>query len=403
MKFSKDKLVNPQELEMMKRNQQFMDAQNAATDQYMTENQQNPMAFMDVLKGSILPTQEPQIPFAPDVNPRDISSVEETPEVEPVNANQTAQQYNMNIPKADNYSRILNELRAMREKSNADVESARAFDRQSDLADGLLQAGTMIGNAFANKGGYTKIDNKPISVKTNRAADAEKDRVRKIEDLMNEYKILAAKDAKDADRDYKQQMLNLQRDKLDAASKKAGANLTEGQKTLDREFAKEAERYTSSGRVNAISSINKLKEIVKDLKKEGDGLFASGGGRSSALPDSIRSRNSIKWRDNAVTSANATLKELFGAQLSDAEREAAAKEFYNDALSNSENAAILERKIRDLEAGIKNKDAKVDEFFSKGTLSEFKPSFQNQSSQPETKTIGNKTYRKVPGGWEEVE
>ena len=276
----------------------------------------------------------------------------------------------------DRYSKILAELRAMREGSNEGISAARRADSTNELMSNLNKSFSTIGDALVNRAGITKIKSDPLAIKSNLAEQAEADRKRKLESLMSEYKMISDKEAKDADRKYKQDMLDLQKDKLKG---KSSDKLTVGQEALDREFAKEADKYTSSGRVNALSSINKLKEIASDLEKEGDGLFSVGGGRSSILPDVARSGKSVKWRDNAVTSANATLKELFGAQLSDSERESAAKEFYNDMLPNSENAAILRRKIADLEAGLRNKDRKVETFLKEGTLKNYRPTTNSES------------------------
>ncbi len=94
-----------------------MDASNQATDEYLEQNQSNPMAFMDVLKGSILPAQEPQIPFAP--QDRSPASMEE---VLPENYNELAQeeaqsQLPPNSPMSDGagdkYAKILEQIKAM--------------------------------------------------------------------------------------------------------------------------------------------------------------------------------------------------------------------------------------------------------------------------------------------------
>jgi hypothetical protein len=55
--------------------------------------------------------------------------------------------------------------------------------------------------------------------------------------------------------------------------------------------------------------------------------------------------------------ADLVLKELFGGQLSDAERESESKTYYNDMMGPEENARILQSKIDQLEKIIeKNKN-----------------------------------------------
>ena len=146
--------------------------------------------------------------------------------------------------------------------------------------------------------------------------------------------------------------------------------LTPGEQAADRAYGKDYNDFTSRGEVEASSAINKLKEIKKELQAE-KGLFAAGSGRASALPDALRKQQSIKMRDNAHLAANSTLKALFGGQLSDAERESAAREFYNDKLSNEDNIAILNQKIIDMTNKLTNEKAKASHFSQFGTLKGF--------------------------------
>src|SRR5690554_3708227 len=219
MIFNNRKLIkNP----MDERNEAFMQASNEATDQYLAENQDNPMAFMDVLKGSITPPQETQIPFTPETQPQ-VESIEteEEPQgqIEDL-VNQVQQAPNRqpsSVPTTpDNYSRILAELRAIREGSNEGVSTARQVDSTNELMSNLNKSFSTIGDALANRAGITKIKSDPLAVKSNLAEQAEADRKRKLEALMSEYKMISDKEAKDADRKYKQDMLQLQKDKLSA-------------------------------------------------------------------------------------------------------------------------------------------------------------------------------------------
>jgi hypothetical protein len=375
-----------------KQNDEFEQAnQEEVTIPFAPVNPEEKM--MNVLQNSMSPSQA-QTPFTIEQEPeRDIASVQD--EVSQLQSSAELPIIPSIAPSSSpkgtsNYDRILQELRAIRSGADSDIQTARKADSQNELMDSLSKSANTIGDAFANKAGFTKIKSDPISLKSNLSERAETDRKRKLEDLMSEYKMINDKDTKDEDRKYKNDMLAVARAKINNKA----PSLTKGQESLDREFAKEADKYTSSGRVNALSSIKKLEEVVADLEKEGDGVFASGAGRTSVLHDSLRSKDSVKWRDNTITSANATLKELFGSQLSDAERESAANDFYNDNLSNAENAKIIKRKLSDLRAGMQNKDAKVAEFFKQGTLSNFNPSLTNK---PSDKTITKKQHNKKAG------
>lgn len=180
---------------------------------------------------------------------------------------------------------------------------------------------------------------------------------------------------KNEDRNY---ALNLQKAEVEKQKAKADLNkksgTLEGLKALDKDYAKDYNDFTSNGAENARGSIAKLKEIRAELANEGDGLFAAGGGRSEIIPDAFRSKTSVRWRDQAQSAANATLKSIFGGQLSDGERKSAAAEFYNDKLSNADNVKILDSKIQAMEQGLTNQLSKAEYFSKYGTLNGFEDS-----------------------------
>jgi len=161
-------------------------------------------------------------------------------------------------------------------------------------------------------------------------------------------------------------------DRLQLASANRGGALTEGQKSVDKGYAKQYNDFTSKGRVNSTAAIDRLESLAGEM--EGDqGLGEAGGGRlGSILPDVLRSRDAVRRRDSTRNAANTTLKELFGGQLSDGEREAAAKEYYNDALDNKTNAKLLRDKIEQLKGGLASETAKADFYEKNGSLQGFK-------------------------------
>lgn len=180
-----------------------------------------------------------------------------------------------------------------------------------------------------------------------------------------------------ADREFglKKEELGLKRQ--EAAAKKAEQNAKsgklEGIKALDKDYAQDYNDFTANGVENARASIAKL-ESIRDELLSNQSSWTSGGGRASALPDALRSRDSIRWRDQAQSAANSTLKAIFGGGLSDGERKAAASEYYNDGLNNEENAKILSAKIETAKQGLANQMAKASYFKQNGTLAGFEES-----------------------------
>jgi hypothetical protein len=167
---------------------------------------------------------------------------------------------------------------------------------------------------------------------------------------------------------------------------------TEAQKGVDQEYAKVYTDFTSKGAVNVKNALNKMQLLANEMKKD-TGVGEAGGGRSaSILPDALRSRDAIRRRDNARNLANTTLKELFPGAISDSEREAAAKEYYNDALDNKENAKILQGKINELQAQYQNKIKQAKHYEQTGTLKGYKGS-DAQGTAPEVKTVNGIKYQ----------
>lgn len=304
--------------------------------------------------------------------------------------------------KGDFRDDFLAQLKALRESNQNALNEGRENDNMVNLRNIISEGGSQMSQGIANRGGYTDIKLNPLKVDKNFEKNAIADNESKLAGVNEAYKLMSDKEKaridaedKNEDRKYKNRLLELQ--KLKTKSEKTEAD-SAGQKKLDTEFAKDYNEYTSKGRSNAVRNISKLESIRDQLLKEGDGLLSVGGGRSSMLPNALRSRTSLQWKTDAQNSANTTLKELFGGQLSDAEREAAAKEYYNDELPNATNAEILTRKIEDLKAATADKDEKAKYFQSnKATLKGFTPSASKELSPSSTGKV------KVSNGKETLE
>lgn len=161
--------------------------------------------------------------------------------------------------------------------------------------------------------------------------------------------------------------------KLSAQTKsRPGEGLTEGQRSVDKDYAKHYNDFTGKGKVNAQQTINQLTQLQNELKKESGNFIQAGGGRlGSMLPDQLRSTDSIRWKSEIPAKANLVLKDLFGGQLSDGERLAEAKTYYNDLLSPEENAKVLEKKIDTLKKQLQSESAKASFYERNGSLKGF--------------------------------
>lgn len=161
---------------------------------------------------------------------------------------------------------------------------------------------------------------------------------------LRQQEITASAAAKDADRDAR------------------------GTTALDKQYAEHYNSFTQGGLVAAQKSLEVLEHTLAEVEaEEKKGIMQAGGGSFfAALPDALRAEKSIRMRDTAVTSANATLKGLFGAQLSNDERKSASNEFYNDKLGNAENAQILKTKIAEMKDAMAQQIAKANYYAKNG-------------------------------------
>lgn len=272
--------------------------------------------------------------------------------------------------------RLMNELKTQRD-SAANEAASRQF--KANIVKGLTDnIGNIVGGAQAMN---TKASVTPVQVKGYDVGDlvgqVDKRYAGDREALLEQYKNLMNAKDKGEQRKYQQEQLGIQREgnrikeklghaKIDAKS--GGLELTPGEEATDKAFAKDYNLLTSKGFNNAEVSIKKLDDLADKLDKEGDGVLAAGGGRTSILPDSFRDRDSINWRDSAQNEAFSTLKDLFPGSISDGERKAAAQGYYNDQLKNSENAKIIRTKSAQLKQSLLDQKSKAEHFSKVGTL-----------------------------------
>lgn len=148
--------------------------------------------------------------------------------------------------------------------------------------------------------------------------------------------------------------------------------LSEGEKAVDQNYAQFYNNFSGSGAALAKTTIDQLKGWRDMLKEESKNTFEAGGGRLTGItPDILRTRQSLLFRDQIPAKANLVLKELFGGQLSDKERESEAKAYYSDNQDSATNAQILTDKINQLENKFKAELMKAKYFEQNRTLKGF--------------------------------
>jgi len=261
-------------------------------------------------------------------------------------------------------------------------------------------------------GGVKDQDTLNKAIKTMNSLGMPTDKVNKVYDA-EEIKFLKQSNLTSKDRlnqEWKSKEFGLKRESLDATKdyrakslkiaerkSKSGivGGLSEGEKSADKDYGKLYNKYVSTGRNNAVNTIQKLEKLQKEVEK--DTGFGEAGGTRFPIPDMFRSRLAIERRDDARNFANKTLKELFGGQLSDAEREAAAREYWNDDLDNESNAIRLKGKIKELIDNVKAQDAQAKHYQQNRTLKGFRYSnIEDNQGKPQTIIQNGHTYNLNP-------
>lgn len=217
-------------------------------------------------------------------------------------------------------------------------------------------------------------------------------------------KALSIKDRiaqQNSDRDYGLKEREVKAKELEARNKKAEGvgRQSEGQKALDKDFAKDYNDWTSGGSKIALSEIKKLSDVAKSLKS-GD---ITTGGLTGIMPDRLTSDKVLKARADVQSTVMNSLKAILGAQFTEKEGDRIIKNTWNEADTTANNMARVERLVQDLSSQAIEKSKKAKYFEqSSGSLHGYQ-SRPAQNMDSGIKVVGGVTYRKVPGGWEEAD
>jgi hypothetical protein len=160
-----------------------------------------------------------------------------------------------------------------------------------------------------------------------------------------------------------------------AGMKSAGKNggLTKAQEVVDREFAKEYNKYVVSGGYgDAMKGLDQLRSVSAKLA-ESTKLTGPLRGKTPdwALPLVNPEAASVKDTIEDVVQRN--LREVLGAQFTEKEGERLIARAFNKNLSEAENKIRVDRLIKQVEAVARAKIAAARHYEQHGTLGNYKP------------------------------
>ncbi len=139
---------------------------------------------------------------------------------------------------------------------------------------------------------------------------------------------------------------------------------SEGQKAVDKDFAKDYNDWTSVGRAGLLKNLEALKEARAALKADS----SLSGGFTGALPDRLTSDRVLKQRQKVGGAIQGALKATLGSAFTDKEGERVLKNAYNEAASPQTNMESLDAQIKQLEAAGRNNEEKAKYFEQHGSL-----------------------------------
>lgn len=152
----------------------------------------------------------------------------------------------------------------------------------------------------------------------------------------------------------------------------AEAKLSEGQKAVDKDYAKDYNDWTSGGKNQAEASVAKLKGTVERLKAGKGETGASLSGLRSNLPslfqDADFQRNDADVRSEALK----LIKQNLSGATSDKDVERVVSTLWNPGDSTENNVARVEDFLATVEKNMAANDAKAQEYQRSGSLRDFK-------------------------------
>lgn len=154
---------------------------------------------------------------------------------------------------------------------------------------------------------------------------------------------------------------------LKADQEKAAKAPTEGEKTLDREFAKDYSRWMGAGKAEFNKNLTKLERAIDKLKQAKGDTFGYTGRWTVAVPDAMRSEGRA-LRQDVEQAAVASLRETLGAQFTEKEGARIMAQSFDPLLSEEQNIQKITDTINELKERAATMEARANFFKQNRTL-----------------------------------
>lgn len=312
--------------------------------------------------------------------------------------------------------RMAEELKQAREENRQDLLDARSADSKTQLGNNLMKSFSQIGEGFANRSGRTDIKMPAQQFAAEQAQAMATNNKEKLAGLMEQYQLMSDKEKakidaenrkiaaedKASDRNYKQQMLELEKLKMKGSGE-------------DSKIEKEVMKENRKERRQLDADIPKTESLLADLKKAksmldaygktgirtGTGPIATLGGLTGYIGEDA---NALKAQFNKISLDSMTKMFQGMSKAVDSEGERRMFEGTQPSLGNDDitNNMLLDDRIKAVENMLNKQRKTISNFDRYGKFTNQESSDQSQPTQSDTKTINGKTYKKVSGGWQEI-
>jgi len=310
------------------------------------------------------------------------------------------------------YEDILAQIKELQEGSKGDSESARKKDALLGFLNTLNQSLGKYDQAAASRAARTPMEMlKQVQVKSPEfARQAKEDQQTAYGRLLNQLSMARAEEKektdlseKEKDRQLKRELAQQDREaKLEQTIAKAAEKsqgLTEGQKAVDKAFAKDYADYVAGGGfAQAQGDIGRLDEVLKDISDNKD-MF------TGPLDKLVETSGGIDWvrsvvnprlqdvKDRLEQIIQQDLRKTLGAQFTEKEGKQFLERSFNPKLGAEENIKRIKSFISDVKKRAEQKERAIKEYESKGTLKDFKG---NVDKQPKEEKAVNEVRKRDP-------
>lgn len=346
----------------------------------------------------------PQIPFAPPADPqpaegpqRDVAS--DTPDAAtsmpvPVAASVAPTAMSNQSSASTGYSAsgasgnapneatndVLSKYQNLLDQRDAALQSSRKNEVLQKLVSGLTSNVGLLAAGQAGRHGNTVTAPHVNGPQTHDISSGVESQFKPgLESLMERYKQLQANARNDKDAEstqaYRNAMLGLQKQTLE---NKQETRQSEGEKATDRDYAKDYNDWTSTGRTELDKNLTRLKGAKEALSKS-DNLTGNFVGR---LPDVVRPEDSIALQQDVQSAAIGGLRAALGAQFTENEGKRIMDMSYDPKLSEAANKKKIDTAIEELQRRKEAQDSKSSYFENNKSLSGFKSTPKGDFGQP---------------------